>query len=242
MQQARLNFTPYGGSAMTLDVGLHIPRGMAEPDEVEMFPDVLHEMLDGSLARQIIGGRRNFEIVLAITYDALDRRKLTAWFLDEDATISCLAAAPTTFAGAIGGPTGSLVDSSTYLYKAATIDAVGYSAASAQVTWNVSDVDHKTAILTWDAMTNGRLYKIFRKKDSEAWKVLQYSTTNRYVDDGTVTPWISEDPPAAADVISYVQESSKMVSVFENGFQGSRRYSFRLKEAALMPGRNVFPV
>jgi hypothetical protein len=223
---------------MTLDVGLHIPKGMGEPDEVEMFPDLKHVMVDGSLARDIIGGRRNFEIVLVVITNPADKRKLVPWFLDPAAQLIGLAGTPGSLTSLLVAG-GGLDAGSTFLYRVASIDAVADGIAAAQVS-ETTDFARQTISLTWNPVTNNRVYKIFRKKDAEAWKVLDYTTALSYTDDGSIDPWIVESPRDAAAAIDYVQENTKMVATWLNGFRGSPQYSFRLNEATLMPN-NVFP-
>lgn len=233
MSQVRLNYTPYGGSPATLDLDILSVRGAAEPDEVEQFPDLKHQYLDGSLARQVKGGRRNIEIEFAVVSSALNRRKLVSFFLDPEMTLECLVATPTNLVGSLSAGGGSLTSGSTYLYKVAAIDAIGYSIASSQIsTGAVPSTGYKEG-LSWDAMTNAVLYKIFRKKDAEAWKVLDYSTTNSYLDLGTLTPFQTEDPPTAASVISVVTESNMLTSIWRGDFSGSPSYTIRFNEASI---------
>lgn len=223
---------------MTLDVGLHIPRGMGEPDEIEMFPDLKHVMVDGSLARDIIGGRRNFEIVLVVMTNPADKRKLVPWFLDPAAQLICLASTPGSLTSDLQAG-GSLVPASVYQWRVASIDAVADGVAAAYVT-ETADWARQQVNLTWDPVTNNRVYKIFRKKDAEAWKVLNYTTGLSYLDNGSVEPWMVADPRDVPCAIDYVQENTKMVATWLDAFRGSPQYSFRLNEATLMPN-NIFP-
>lgn len=220
---------------MTLDVELFNFRGMSEVDDVEQFPDLKHVMMDGSLAREVAGGRRNFDLVIRVLDDPATSRKLFAWFLDTAGTLTSLAATPTTLAAAAA--TGSITGTGHYIVT--NVDAVGESALPTEVSRAMVGAGTK---LTWDAMAGSHFYKIYRQMDSGPWFVLDYSTTNSYTDSGAVTPWSNAGVGAAhPSVINYVQENPRMTSVRLNNFRKSLQYSFRLNEALLVPGR-LFPV
>lgn len=239
-QQVRLSYTPYGGSPATLDLDVLSIRGAAEPDEVEIFPDLKHEYLDGSLAEQIAGGRRNIELVLRVVDVALSRRKLVQFWLDPVRSLTCLATAPANPSALAGSATGSLTNGVAYYYKITAVDAVGESAGSTEVSDTATAPD-LTINLTWDAVTNARLYKIYRKVAvGGTYALLAYSTTNSYSDDGTVTPFLaSTSAPASATSISVVREGNAMLSEWLNGFSRSPRYSFRFNESSIF---NNFPI
>ena len=233
MDRIRLTYTPYGGSSTDMDLELLGIRGAAEPDNVGVFPDVKHNFLDGSLAEQIAGGRRNIEAMLKVIDSPANRRRLAQFWLDPDREIASLCARPGNFAAAKaagGSLTGAL-----HTYTVCAIDAVGHGIAAFEDSDTTSGADLSMA-LSWDAVTNARCYKIFRKIAAGHWFVLDYTTELTYVDDGTAVPLLDLDavePPAAVSTISVVRGSDNLESNWDNDFEGARSYVLPLVEASI---------
>jgi len=106
--------------AITLDVlAVH---GASEPDRLSKF-GVTHELLDGSLAEQIAGGRREISIDFN-TMSTLQRRQVVDWWLNPDREIRSLA-------GTLQNPDvelitgGALTQGETYYFKVSAVDVIG---------------------------------------------------------------------------------------------------------------------
>lgn len=230
-------------TSKTVTLDILAVRGAAEPDSVSLFPAVLHEMLDGSLAQQIAGGRRNVEVSFQVMSGA-DRRKVVDWWLDPDRQIVCLASAPTITANTpiVGG---SLTQGVVYYYKVCTIDMVGHSTASNESSQEAGpggSETNRTIPVTWPTVANARSYKIYRKAGvGGTYKLLDYTPTNSYTDNGSVTPLRDENPPASASTINVVTEES-LEFMWGHGTELARLLTLRLRERTIFLSTDGFPI
>ena len=228
-------------TSKTVNLDLLAVHGASEPDHVSKFPGITHEFLDGSLAEQIAGGRRNINIDFQVM-TAINRRKIVDWWLDPLRQIVCLAAAPgSPQVSLING--GSLQAGSTYLFKISAVDAVGESAASTQVTTGVVGATDKTASLSWAAVTNARCYKIYGKEDAGAWQLLRYVLTTSDTIGGI---WADEifktiDPLSSASVIS-VMTTNELEFTWAFETELARILSLELREASIFLSASGFPI
>lgn len=245
-QQVQLCYTvhPHTGSVLTLDLDVLSVRGAAEPDEVQVFPSLRHDFLDGSISEEIAGGRRNIELVLSVVTSALNRRKLVQFWLDPDRTIKSLAGKPGSF-GASAGTGGSLTNVE-HFYSVCAVDAVGRS-EHATVATETPDANDKVT-LTWTAVTNARCYVIFRKVTGGNWWIIDYSTANSYVDTGDIAAGSGLQDlgstnesilPQVVTEIHVVRDSDSLISTWNSGFEGARSYTLRFNEASIFDN---FPV
>lgn len=230
--QAILEWT---GGSVTLDV-LAV-RGTAEPDRVSRFGK-LHPMLDGSMAEQILGGRREISIDFNVMTIA-QRRQVVDWWLDD------------TFEGrrlksVVGTPQNLAADTSTsgaltgtFHYKISAVDVIGRGVACAKVSPNVTD---KRIGLSWDAVSGARYYVIFRSDDGEAtYDLLDYSIVNSYTDNGATALETDVTVPADTDEIIVVCPGDELE--FQWGFETelNRMLSIDLSESTVFLKADGFP-
>lgn len=222
----------------TGDVTLQVLRvyGASEPDKLSKFPGIIHEMLDGSLSEQIAGGRREIKIDFQ-TMSAVERRKVVKWWLDSTRTIYCVMAKP-------GAPVNSVLASGTglpvdtYKYRLVVVDVIGQSEASDELTVVVSDADYGIAPITWTAVSDARMYKLYRKKGGDDEKLILYTMATSFTDDYTAEE-IAETHPTACSHIHVVTSNDLE---FQWGFDTelNRLLTLELREASIFT--SDFPV
>lgn len=226
-------------TSLTVNLDVLAVHGAAEPDHVSKFPGIVHEMLDGSLAEQIAGGRREMSIDFQVM-TVLNRRKVVLWWLDPDRQIVCLAATPASpNSELIAG--GSLVNGTTYYYKLVAVDVIGNSIASSEVS-GTATVVYGSIRLTCTAVVNARCYKIYRKVSvGGTYQLFDYATTNSYTDDGTVTALRNETPPTATSVISVITTNDlEFAWAYETEL--ARMLHLELREASIFLSASGFPI
>ena len=223
--------------AITLDVlAVH---GASEPDRLSKF-GVTHELLDGSLAEQIVGGRREISIDFK-TMTILQRRQVVDWWLDPDRELRSLAGTPGTFVAASN--TGGSLTAALHTYTVCAIDVIGNSIAATTDADTTSGADLQMD-LSWAAVTGARCYKIFRKIAAGNWFVLDYTTGTTYTDDGSVTAYKdmgTDDPPVATSHI-HVISTNELEFRWDGESEIGRFLSLELREASIFTSAAKFPV
>ena len=229
--------SPY---VFTLDV-LKV-YGASEPDRVTKFPGIVHEMLDGTIAEQIAGGRRDITIDFNVM-SAANRRKVVKWWLDPDRKINCLA----TIADAltVSQYTGGGLANDDWYYQVTAIDTIGHSIANTTAQLDTSEGSKHTMQLAWTASANARLYGIYRKQGAGGtWYLIDYSVTNSYDDDGSITDALAvrqEDPPSAVSSISVIATNELEFS-WAHETELARMLTLELREASIFTPTAGFPV
>jgi hypothetical protein len=240
MNQVRLTYTPIGGSSTDLDIDVIAVHGAAEPDALELFPGIKHAFLDGSLSEQIAGARRNIEIDFGPKVSAANRRNLVNFWLSASKTLTCLCATPGGFSIIMLGDQGSLDASIVYYYKITAIDAIGESIASTEQTATTNTTD-KAARLSWTAVANARCYKIYRKRSTGSYKLLDYTTGTLYNDMGTASEsgLVVATPPAGSSTISVVNGAGQFSVAWLGDTELGRDVKMPLVESSIFQS---FPV
>jgi hypothetical protein len=226
--------------AITLDVlAVH---GASEPDHVSKF-GVTHEMLDGSLAEQIAGGRRDMSIDFHVM-TALQRRQVVDWWLDPARELRSLATIGTVTI-ATGGAGGSLTGGTTYYYRVCAIDVIGHSALSNEVSREAGAGGEEPNLqirISWTAVAGARGYKVYRKAAvGGTYYLYDYTTDVTYLDSGTITAYRVETAPAAASHIHVITTNELE---FTWGFETelNRLLHLELREASIFTAAAGFPV
>lgn len=83
----RFSYTPSGGSATYVDLPFLVPRGLDDPDQVEFFPAIKNEYIDGGEETLYKAFRRLFTIDLGVVADRSNRLALLYWMIDNNRTI-----------------------------------------------------------------------------------------------------------------------------------------------------------
>jgi hypothetical protein len=226
--------------AISLDVlAVH---GASEPDRLSKF-GVTHELLDGSLAEQIAGGRREISIDFQ-TMTVLQRRKVVDWWLDPDRELRSLATIGTVSV-ATGGAGGSLTGGVTYYYRVCAIDVIGHSERSNEVSREAGAGGEEPNLqirISWAAVSGARGYKIYRKVAvGGTYYLYDYTTDVTYLDSGTVTAYRVETAPAAASHIHVISTNElEFTWAFETEL--ARMLTLELREASIFTAAAGFPV
>jgi len=224
--------------AISLDVlAVH---GASEPDRLSKF-GVTHELLDGSLAEQIAGSRREISIDFNMM-SILQRRQVVDWWLDPNRELRSLAGTP-------GSPAvtlvvgGSLTQGETYYFKISAVDVIGESIASAEVNTGAVGATNKIASLSWAAVTGARCYKIYGKESAGAYQLLRYVLGTSDTIGGI---WANEiykaaTPPVAASHIHVISMNElEYPWAFETEL--ARMLTLELREASIFTAAAGFPV
>jgi hypothetical protein len=233
MEQIQLKYN----TSSTVNLDVLAVRGAAEPDQVSKF-GVTHEFLNGFISEQLLGGRREISIDFQVMTPK-NRRQVVDWYLDESRQLVCLASAPTVTPTLASG--GSLTNGTTYYYKVCTIDVLGHSAASSEVSETASN-PNLTINLAWAAVSNARCYKIYRKAAvGGTYYIYDYTTTNSYSDTGTATALRAETAPTTATAISVIVPDMLGFSWAE-GTELARMLSISVRESSIFTSSAGFPV
>ena len=233
-----------------VDVDVLKVYGASQPDYVEKF-GVTHEILDGSLAEQIAGSRRCPKIDFQNMTDT-NIRKAVTWWLDPDRKLQCLAGNPGNSLSATDAAGGALTNV-LHTYSVSAIDAVGNGAAATVKTATPPASGKVT--LVWDAVTNARCYKVYRKIAGIAggtWWVLDYTRDTTYVDTGaidgvTVEAWKDLGSsnnnilPTQGTTISVITPN-EFVLEWAFDTELGRLLTLELREASIFTRANKFPI
>ena len=200
----------YGASSVTLQV-LKV-YGLSEPDRVSKFHGIVHEMLDGTLAEQVAGGRRNIKIDFQ-TMTPAQRRKVVKWWLNTPQVVESVMTQLTIGVGA-AEPGGSLPASKTIRYSARALDVIGGGQCATPANSGTTGSDN-TVPVTITAISGARQYAIYRRNvtDGGNWLLIDYTTSLQDRDDGSITDADAVQDlgstsdailPAAADSINMI--------------------------------------
>lgn len=233
----RLTYTPRGGTLTNLDIRYNAARGLSSPDDCELFPGIKHRFLDGTLAEEIAGGRRNIELDFGANISQGNLRRLIQFWLDKNRVISSLAAQ-------VSGENSALVDGGSltngyqYDYCIVACDGIGGGQHSGE-TAKTATSSKKTIALTWTSVSDARFYKIYRTVSTDGgntwstWELYDYSDTNSYTDAGLVTAIRDEDPPDTATQVSAVNDDDTFVMDWLGNSEVGRSLIMRFNEATI---------
>lgn len=230
MDQAILKYN----TSLTVLLNVLAVRGASEPDRVSKFPQLMFNFLDGSIAEQVKGGRREISIQFQ-TMSAADRRKCVLWWLDPNRLLVCALSKCAT-------PSASLIPGSltgTFRYRIVAIDPVGFSEASDYVE-QVTDTDGVQ--LTWTGQGAARQYKILRSDDGgTTWDLKDYTSETTY--DDKTTDVLLEDvgyPTGASEINMIVPDDLE----FEWGYGTElvRLLTINGRDAVIFKREDGFPV
>lgn len=238
MDQAILKYN----TSLTVTLDVLAVRGASEPDKVSKFPGLTFNFLDGSIAEQVKGGRREISLQFQVM-TAAQRRQIVLWWLDPDRIIKTTMTQPTGENVTLESG-GSLTEGSTYQYRVSAIDVIGEGQATAAQSTGAIGASNKTASFEWNAVTGARRYKVYRRKDSDPWQVMTYveqGATMAYNDAGTGTAIVDQDPPDAADEINLIVPDDLE---FEWGYGTElvRLLTINGRDAVIFASEDGFPV
>lgn len=227
----------WSGGSVTLNV-LAV-RGASEPDRVSRFGK-LHTMLDGSIAEQILGGRREISIDFNVMTLA-QRRNIVDWWLDDTADARLLKTVMTVPQNL----TKTVLEngyglSGTRHYKVCAVDVIGRGEATAKVT--ASGMTAAKVTLQWDAVAGARFYMVFRSLDDATYDLLDYTATTSYSDNAATAIKAAYTVPSGADEIIVVCPGDELE--FQWGFETelNRLLSIDLSESTVFLKSAGFPV
>lgn len=242
--QAQLKYN----TSLTVNLDVLAVHGAAEPDRVSKFPGIVHEMLDGSLAEQIAGGRREISIAFQVM-SSLNLRKALLWWMDSDPQVLTIVGQPGNFTSALSAG-GALLAEKKYNYGVRAIDVIGGGIVTGANT-KTTTAQNKTITLGWDAVTNTRCYAIYRQNETDAlhWLIIDYTSDLTYVDAGAITDALAIkdlghgiDPPAAGDHIHVITPPEYILD-WMYGTELARMLTFeKLRERSIFTATEQFPV
>jgi hypothetical protein len=229
-------------SPYTFNLDVLAVHGASEPDHISKFPGIVHEFLDGSLAEQIAGGRRNISMDFQVMTSA-NMRRVVLWWLDPLRTIKTLVGTPGSTT--VNSHAGGSLANGTYYYEIRAIDVIGGGITTALGSNDTAGGGDQEMNISWAAVTGARSYAIYRKKDAGHWFLLDYAIGVSYTDDGTATPLKdlggAVNPPSAVDSISVITTNDlEFKWMFDTEL--ARMLSLELREASIFTATQQFPV
>lgn len=186
--------------------------------------------MDGVSEADNNGFIRRIFLDLGVLTSHDDRVDVHDFLNANDAEIEPTIAVPTGLAAALQAG-GSLPVGTAQYYKVTAVDPVGETVGSTQATATPTTGNQKV-LLTWNAVTNATVYKVYRSTTTGVpgtQQLLAYSTTNSYVDDGTLSLRPGAVPTSAA-----IKVRPENPADFENSwlfdYENARAYAFWLVE------------